>query len=195
MACHLRCERPRAALLTMCVALAALVLHVMDARAAPEQQRWLTYKDPSVGLEFEYPAGIFTEQQGDPTEALRERTADRAGRIFATADGRATLQIGTFPNFDNVTVDQLRRRAITATYSDVKLDYNRTAGNWYVLSGTRGAETVYERVHFSCNGRRLDVWSVTYPTAEAGVFDAIVDDMARRFRPILANIRCTPLLQ
>ena len=177
------------------VAFAVLALSSADARAAPEARGWTLYQSETAGLSFEYPAAIFSEKQGDPTDALQGRTPDRAGRIFTTADGRSTLQIGTFPNIDNASVDQLRKRAITASYSDAKLEYNRTAGNWYVLSGTRGAETFYERVHFSCNGRRLDIWAVTYPTAEAGLFDSVVDDMARRFRPILANIKCSPSSQ
>ena len=176
-----------------CVALmcASFVATTTAAGAAPASQRWTTYQSATAGLVFEYPAGVFTQQQGDPTETLQNRTADRAGRVFTSADGRAVLQIGTVPNLDNATVDELRRRAVTASYSDAKLDYNRTAGSWYVISGTRGGETFYERVHFSCGGRRLDIWSVTYPTDEHEFYDEIVEDMAKRFRPILANIRCS----
>ena len=175
--------------------LAVLALTCATAQAAPQSRGWTLYQSETAGLSFEYPAAIFSEKQGDPTDALKERTPDRAGRIFTTADGRATLQIGTFPNVDKASVDQLRKRAIAASYKDTKLEYNRIADNWYVLSGTRGDETFYERVHFSCNGRRLDIWAVTYPTAEANLFDNVVDDMARRFRPILANIKCNSASQ
>jgi len=175
---------------TAVVAALGVLASCMAASSAPQDQGWTTYQSGNAGLVFEYPAAIFSVQKGDPTDALKARTSDRAGRELTTADGRAILQIGTFPNLDNATIDQLKRRAIDASYRDAKLDYNRTAGNWYVVSGTRGAETFYERVHFSCNGRRVDIWAVTYPTAEAVMFDALVDDMARRFRPIIASVKC-----
>jgi hypothetical protein len=160
------------------------------AHAAPDEQRWTTYASETASLKFDYPSGVFSNRGGDPTDALKARTSDRAGRTFSTADGRARLQIGTFPNLDKTSVDRLRQRAIAASYQKTRLEYNRSADNWYVLSGTRGPETYYERSHFSCNGRRIDVWTVTYPTAEARVFDRIVDEMARRFRQGLASIRC-----
>ena len=170
-----------------------LVIGAADVNAAPTsgQQRWVTYTSDGANLTFEYPSGIFTDQRGDPTEPLQARTPDRAGKIFTTADGKAVLQIGTFPNLDNASVDELRKRAIAASYNDAKLDYNRSSGNWYVLSGTRGDETFYERVHFSCNNKRLDIWAVTYPTADAELYDDIVEEMHKRFRPILAKVRCT----
>jgi hypothetical protein len=160
------------------------------AQAAPDEQRWTTYASDTASLKFDYPSGVFTKRGGDPTDALKARTSDRAGRSFSTADGRARLQIGTFPNLDRNSVDRLRQRAIAASYQKTKLEYNRFTDTWYVLSGTRGAETYYERSHFSCNGRRIDVWTVTYPSTEARVFDRIVDEMARRFRQGLTNIRC-----
>jgi hypothetical protein len=174
------------------MALAAWALLVGVAWAAPtsQQKNWVTYRSEQGNLAFEYPSGIFTEEKGDPTDALRTRTADRAGRVFTTRDGTAGLQIGTFPNLDNASVDEMRKRALAASYSDAKLDYNRSASNWYVLSGTRGKETFYERVHFSCSGRRLDIWAVTYPTAEASFYDDIVEEMHKRFRPILDRTKC-----
>ncbi len=163
-----------------------------SASAAPskQQQAWITYRSEQGNLAFDYPSGIFTEQKGDPTEALQARTSDRVGRVFTSSDGSAVLQIGTFPNLDNASVDDMRKRALAASYGDAKLDYNRSSSNWYVLSGTRGKETFYERVHFSCGGRRLDIWAVSYPTAEANMYDEIVEEMHRRFRPYLDKVKC-----
>ncbi len=182
---------PARARIAAWVAAIAVTLGLLPpAAAAPAGGRWITYASANGTLNFDYPADIFTVTGGDPTDAVRDRTEDRAGRIFATADGRAKLQIATLPNLDQRSPTTLRSLAITASYKDAKLDYNRATESWYVLSGTRGAETFYERVHFSCSGRRLDVWTVTYPTAEAKAFDAMVDEMARRFRATLPNVRC-----
>jgi hypothetical protein len=115
---------------------------------------------------------------------------DRAGRSFLTADRRASLQIAIVPNLDKVSVTQLRNMAVAASYKGAKLDYNRVAETWYVVSGTLGASTFYERVQFSCNGRRLLIWSVTYPSAEGKDFEPMIDEMARRFRGNLPEVRC-----
>jgi hypothetical protein len=157
---------------------------------ALEAKRWITYRSDSAGLAFDYPADVFSVVAGDPTEALKGRTDDRAGRSFSTADRRASLQIATVPNLDKVSVSQLRNMAVAASYKRAKLDYNRVAETWYVVSGTQGASTFYERVQFSCNGRRLDIWSVTYPSAESKDFEPMIDEMARRFRGNLDNVRC-----
>ena len=175
--------------------LAALAIGILASGvvvAAPASQRWITYTDEAANLTFDYPAGVFTAEKGDPTEALANRTPDRAGRIFSTEDGQAILQFGTFPNLDSVSVDELRKRAVTASYSDARIEYNRSTDNWYVLSGTRGTETFYERVQFSCRGKRLDIFALTYPLAQAQLYDEIVDEMARRARTSLAKVRCPP---
>ena len=179
--------RATSALAMACV----LSLNTMAAAVTAQHADWLTFKSDDASLVFDYPAGIFSEQQGDPTDALQNRTQERNGRTFASADGKAVLQVGTFPNLDNTKVDELRKRAIAASYADAKLDYNRIASNWYVISGTRADETFYERVHFSCNNRRLDIWSMTYPTSQAPLYDGIIEDMSRRFRSTWSNIRCS----
>jgi hypothetical protein len=178
---------------TRCRLLArALVFGVVCSTAvdALEAKRWITYRSDSAGLVFDYPADMFSVVGGDPTEALQGRTDDRAGRTFSTADGRASLQIATIPNLDKVSVTQLRNMAVAASYKGAKLDYNRVAETWYVVSGTQGASTFYERVQFSCKGRRLDIWSVIYPSAEGKVFEPMIDEMARRFRGNLSESRC-----
>jgi hypothetical protein len=173
------------------VAWGAVLTPVLGVPAhALEAKRWITYRSESAGFAFEYPPDVFAVVAGDPTEALRGRTEARAGRIFTTADGRASLQIATVPNLDKASVGQLRDRAVAASYKKARLDYNRVAESWYVVSGIQGASTFYERVHFSCGGRRLDIWTVTYPSAEGKDFEPMIDEMARRFRSGLSAIRC-----
>jgi hypothetical protein len=161
-----------------------------SASSALEAKKWITYQSAGGGLSFDYPIEVFTVTGGDPTEALSGRTDDRAGRTFSTADGRATLQIASVPNLGKHSVSVLRNLAVAASYKNAKIDYNRVADNWYVISGTQGAKTFYERVHFSCNGRKLNIWTVIYPTAEGKDFEPMIDEMARRFRGSLSSIRC-----
>jgi hypothetical protein len=178
------------AALARCAATVLACTLAATALSALEAKRWTAYSNEASGLTFAYPTEIFTVTGGDPTEALRGRTEDRAGRTFSTADNRATLQIATVPNLDKHSVAALRDRAIAASYKAAKIDYNRVADTWYVISGTQGSKTFYERVQFSCNSRKLTVWSVIYPTAEGKDFEPMIDEMARRFRGTLSSIRC-----
>ena len=182
--------RPHTRSKALALVLAATGVFGTTALAAPASQRWITFTNEAANLVFDYPAGIFTEEQGDPTDALKLRTSDRAGRVFTTADGSAVLQFGTFPNLEDASIDTLRKLAIAASYSDAKIEYNRTTDNWYVVSGLRGTETFYERVQFSCKGKRVDIFALTYPVAQSALYDDIVDEIARRVRPILAKVRC-----
>jgi hypothetical protein len=97
----LRCSQKAMAVLLTSVAALAVLLG--SAATALEAKRWITYRGERAGLTFEYPPDVFTVVGGDPTEALRGRTEERAGRTFSTADGRASLQIATLPNLDKVS--------------------------------------------------------------------------------------------
>ena len=146
----------------------AVAAHGSVQAAPADTSRWMTYTSENGTLKFTYPAGVFTEKQGDPTEPLKARTPDRDGRTFVSADGSAVLQIGTFPISTIQLLRACARRALAASYSDAKINYSRSANTWYALSGTRGTETFYERVHFSCNNRRVDIWAMTYPDHRRG---------------------------
>ena len=88
-------------------------------------------------------------------------------------------------------MESLRKRALSASYSDANVEYSRATDTWYVLSGTRGDDTFYERVQFSCDGHRLNIFALTYPSDEGDLYDQIVEEMARRARPLYAKTRCT----
>ncbi|MEQ1648803.1 MAG: hypothetical protein ABL898_09485 [Hyphomicrobiaceae bacterium] len=151
---------------------------------------WATYTSPGFDLNFDYPARVFTTVDEDPTSELEPRIRDRAGRTFSTADGRATLQVGAFQNVDRLDASGLRARALKTSYVGAQVEYDRLAPNWFVLSGRRADEMFYERVTVTCGGRRIDVWQMSYPMAERAFFDRVVEDMARKYRLALANIKC-----
>jgi hypothetical protein len=56
-----------------------------------------------------------------------------------------------------------------------------------VLSGTRDGVMFYERVTFTCGGRRINSWAMLYPAAERGLYDRIVEQVARSYRAGEAN--------
>lgn len=171
---------------------AAAMLVSLEASAAPVERDfgWTTYRSPGFDLTFDYPAQVFTTVEEDPTTALEPRILNRAGRTFTTADARATLQVGAFQNVDLLDARGLRARALKTSYVGAKVEYDRLTANWFVLSGRRADEMFYERVTVTCGGRRIDVWQMSYPVSERAFFDRVVEDMARKYRPALANIKC-----
>ena len=54
-------------------------------------------------------------------------------------------------------------------YSGATYDYFLQDSHLFVLSGTRGDDMFYERITFSCDGRSLHGWQLTYPVAECNV--------------------------
>lgn len=169
----------------------ALVVFAIPAMAATAMRDadWQTYRSEGFQLRFDYPAGLFPNVSDDVADGGATGSR-RTGRIFSTADGRAQLQVGAFDNVDRLTASELRARALKTSYDGAAIDYDRLAPTWFVLSGRRGEEMFYERITLSCGGKRIDVWTMNYPTAERAMFDRVVEDMARRYRGALRQVQC-----
>lgn len=170
-----------------------LALGVVEVGAAPGARDlgWRTFASEGFPLRFEFPAGLFSESPEDGVAApARDGQARRTGRVFTTPDGRATLQVGAFENVDGLTARELRARAVKTSYDGARIDYDRLAASWFVLSGRRGDEVFYERVALTCDGRRIDVWTMTYPSTDGAEFDRVVEEMARRYRQSLREVQC-----
>ena len=58
---------------------------------------------------------------------------------------------------------------------------HRCGTSWFVLSGTRDGTMFYERVTFTCGGRRINSWAMLYPVAERRLYDRIVEQVARSY--------------
>ncbi len=181
----------RAKLWVAAIALiSAAIATASNAAPVGRDLGWTTYRSDGFDLTFDYPARVFTVVEEDPTTALEPRIVNRSGRTFSTEDGRATLQVGAFQNVDRLDAAGLRSRALKTSYAEAKVDYDRSTSTWFVLSGRRADDMFYERVTVTCGGRRIDVWQMSYPVAERAFFDRVVEDMARKYRPALANIKC-----
>lgn len=191
--CH-RLERSgKQAMVASILGLSVLGQGVAEVVAAPATQdlAWKTFASAGFPLRFEYPAGLFSEAPADVLGAPPgEGQPQRTGRVFTTPDGRATLQVGAFENVDGLTARELRARAVKTSYDGARIEYDRLAASWFVLSGRRGDEVFYERIALTCEGRRIDVWTMTYPSSDGAVFDRVVEEMARRYRQSLREVQC-----
>ncbi len=164
------------------------------ATARPQQQlaglEWTPFRDAQLGYVFSFPAKVFRPESGDPTTALKSRTEKRSGQIFRSKDGQAYLQTAAFANVDNVTAATYKNR-VAASYADARIEYQRVTATFFVISGVRGKDVFYERVTFSCGGRLINAWAMTYPLSEGALYDRIVEEFARTFRPAESRDSCS----
>jgi hypothetical protein len=172
----------RRAALGVAGALTTAALIALPALASRRDLGWLTYRDKTFAYGFDYPTVIFKPAEGDPTATLTD-SKRRSGRVFKSTDGKAFLLTAAFENTGRLDLDSYKQRVASSAYKDAKVEYQRTADTFFVLSGTRGKDIFYERVTFSCGGRVVNVWTMTYPRTESGLYDRIVEEVARTFRP------------
>ena len=137
-----------------------------------------TYRNDRHGFSLSYPAGTFTPQQPP---------AGDDGRVFVSRDGNARLLAGALPNADGMSLRDYRSLVLQQSYPGAVIDYAPMRDTWFVLSGTRDGIMFYERVTFTCGGRRINSWAMLYPAAERRLYDRIVEQVARSYRAGEAN--------
>ena len=157
--------------LSMAAGLLSLATPVVTAQ---EQGGIATYRNERHGFSLSYPAGTFAAQP-PPTDA--------EGRVFVSRDGNARLLAGALPNADGVNLRGYRSLVLQQSYPGAAIDYAPMRDNWFVLSGIRDGVMFYERVTFTCGGRRINSWAMLYPAAERRLYDRIVEQVARSYRP------------
>ena len=142
--------------------------------AAQDQAGTATYRNERHGFSLSYPAGTFDAQ---PPPASDQ------GRAFLSRDGNARLLAGALANPDGVNLRDYRALVLQRSYEGAAIDYAPVGSTWFVLSGTRDGLMFYERVTFTCGGRLINSWAMLYPAAERRVYDRIVEQVARSYRP------------
>jgi hypothetical protein len=151
---------------------------------------WTAFRDSRLGFMLSYPAKIFALGGGDPTAALGGRTERRSGQIFRSRDGKAYLQAAAFDNIERLGPGAYKNKIARTTYASARITYDRLTETFFIISGTRGDQEFYERVTFSCGGRLINVWAMTYPIAERDLYNRIVEEVARTFRPAEGRDGC-----
>jgi hypothetical protein len=157
-------------------------LIALPVLAARRDLGWIAYRDKAFGYGFEYPTVIFKPTGGDPTATLAD-SKRKSGQVFRSGDGNAFLLTAAFENNSRLDLVAYKERIASTAYKGATVEYERMAGNFFVLSGFRGKDVFYERVTFSCGGRVVNVWTMTYPRTEGALYDRIVEEVARTFRP------------
>ena len=161
------------ALTRLLLSAAVLSLSALAASA----QDFATYRNERHGFSLRYPAGTFAAQP-PPNDN---------GRIFLSQDGNARLLAGALPNADGMNLLAYRSLVLKQSYPGAAIDYAPVRDNWFVLSGIRDGVMFYERVTFTCGGRLINSWAMLYPAADRQLYDRIVEQVARTYRPGAAS--------
>jgi hypothetical protein len=133
---------------------------------------WLTYQNDRYGTTIDYP-DLFKAQP--PPDA-------NDGRTFKSADGAEFLVFAEYNTLD-FTVATYRDFIVKNLDPGAVITYRSSGDNWFVISGTKGADIFYERHMLSHGVQMTEGFVMTYPAALKQTYDPIVARMAKSFRP------------
>ncbi len=184
-------SRIRQILAVAALAVAAPALATL-ALANVDQLDWTPHRDDTLGFSMTYPAALFRQVKPKGDDDARDKVEGRSAITFVSRDGKARLVAGAAVNTDAVSIADYRRQNLAESYADAKITYARTSNTWFVVSGNRGDEVFYERVSFTCGGRMINIWAMTYPEAEGALYDRVVERIARSFRSVNGPEACKP---
>ena len=138
-----------------------------------QKEGWTGYHNARFGFSLSYPSHIFQV----------ERTTESGdGQLFVSRDGSARLLVGAFANTDRHSPRSYQDLIAHDTYAGFTVDYAPTGPRWSVLSGAREGTMFYEKAIFSCQGKLINSFAMTYPVAERKLYDAIVEQIEDTFR-------------
>jgi hypothetical protein len=133
---------------------------------------WATIYNTRFGFQVAYPSAILL-----PVASPEGND----GRVLRSADGKARMIVATFDNTENLSLTAYRSFLLSDIYNGTELDYQPLKPRWFVLSGVKGDQIFYERVTFSCGGRLINSWALTYPAAERKLYDRVVERIAKTY--------------
>jgi hypothetical protein len=136
-------------------------------------ENWTTYKNPRFGYTLFYPAAVFD---------MGETREGGSGQTFVTRDGRTKIVVFGTLNAENYSPQEYRKVILTEFGGYDRMDYSPTGKTWFVLSGFRGENIYYQKVMFSCGNKVINVFSMTFPTAEKPFYEGLIEIMEDHFK-------------
>jgi hypothetical protein len=152
--------------------LAFLILLFGAAQAdqfIPLADGWQTYVNDRFGMQFDYPADVFTPE--DPPE-------NGDGQTFTAED--ATLEIYAFHNTGRDTPKSLKKR-MNGTEGYENVTYSPSGKTWLVLSGFRSDHIFYEKYMFADGV--ISAFGVDFPKEEKPFFSPVIERIENSFKP------------
>lgn len=141
--------------------------------SANTDESWGPYENARFGMKLVYPQDVFVPDHTKSTEA---------GQLFVSSDGAARLLIGAIENGEKHTPSSYQHYIAGESYQGFTFDYAPVGGTWTVLSGKKKGTMFYQKVIFTCSGRIINTFALTYPVAERQTYDPIVERIEDSFR-------------
>ena len=139
-----------------------------------EDEGWVTYKNERFGYRFYYPSEVFGE---------KATSANSDGKTFLSKDGQAKIILFGAHNDENIPVNEYRNALLEDFGGYEQLDYQPKGKSWFVLSGIRENSIYYQKVMFSCSNKIVNVFSISFPTAEKPLYERLIEIMENHFKP------------
>jgi hypothetical protein len=139
---------------------------------------WMRYESERYGFSFTVPSALLR---------LKEQPADGNWIEFISADSRTKLKVLSTYNQDGLSTPEYKDM-ILRELPGVNVEYEPAGRSWFVLSGVRGPNIYYQKVMFTCGGRVITAFSMTYPEEEKRGYDSVVTAIEKSFRPASGSI-------
>jgi hypothetical protein len=160
--------------MTWCISFVTILFSAGLFSAALSQGfKWESYRSERFGYTLLFPADVF-KPRGEPPHG--------DGFEFVSRDGGAKLKVFAAYNTDNMGLVEYRAAVLGNFESYDKMDYGPMGQSWFVLSGIRGDSIYYQKVLFSCGGRVINAFALTYPKQQKREYDDIVTGIEKNFR-------------
>ena len=133
---------------------------------------WLTYHNDRYGTTIDYPGSFKPQPAPDSDDGRAFKTADGANFIVSASYSALDFNLAKYRDFIVKNLDP-----------DAKVTYEARGDNWFVISGTKGADIFYERHLLSHGAQMTENFVISYPAALKQTYDPISARMAKSFRP------------
>lgn len=152
-------------------------LILLSVAAPADELGWKAYRDTIEKCQLDYPSSLFEAEAYDAASDIQR---------FAGPGASTYFRVRGVENAEGLSPADVRGKYLAA---DVPGDivYERTKGEFLVLSGYRGSDIYYTKVALSPDRDTLCILEITYPRSDKAKFDAIVTRMSRSFRALPAR--------
>jgi hypothetical protein len=152
-------------------ALLAVVLSALPFAHGAVAGDWLTYHNDRYGTTIDYPDFFKPQAAPDSDDGREFKSADGAVFTVSAAYNALDFDLASYHDFIVKNLDP----GATVTYE-------ARGDDWFVVSGTKGADIFYERHRLSHAARMTEDFFMSYPAALKQTYDSVIARMAKSFR-------------
>jgi hypothetical protein len=150
--------------------LAVIIMFAASATSVAHSESRVIIRDDGHECRLDYDKNMFTRGSLDSDNYRR----------FAGPNQDIYFRVAALPNDENLTPNKIRREYLKKRGTK-DLVYERTKGEFLVLSGFRGQNIFYTKISVSKDNKTICVLDISYPREAKRAFDAIVTGMSRSF--------------